>query len=52
MSLNMDIVERGPGVWILNYNFLFDDEYKMRIDDLISREVECTIIQNFIISTV
>lgn len=40
LKMDLDNVEKGPGVWILNNNFLFEDEYVSKIKDLISKKTE------------
>ncbi|CAC5423435.1 unnamed protein product [Mytilus coruscus] len=40
MNFNCTCIERGPGLWVLNNTFLFNEEYVQRVKDIISQEKE------------
>jgi len=44
MSFDMDLVERGTGVWVLNNTFLLDDEYKIKVRQLIEKEFKLFVV--------
>lgn len=45
MSVDMSQVERGPGVWILNNSLLQDENYKIKMYDLITKEFDCPLYE-------
>lgn len=39
MNINLTKAERGPGVWVLNNQFLRDDMYTSKIENLVNHEL-------------
>lgn len=49
LYFNNEDVERGPGLWILNNELLYDGIYKEKIMQLIQKEKICMLYNTFFI---
>lgn len=49
LYFNNEDVERGPGLWILNNELLYDGIYKEKIMRLIQKEKICMLYNTFFI---
>lgn len=47
LYFNNEDVERGPGLWILNNELLYDGIYKEKIMQLIQKEKICMLYNTF-----
>lgn len=46
LKLKCDNIERGPGVWVLNNAILNENDYIMKITDLIHRDKQCSLYES------